>query len=135
MSNGPKYFMLVDDDVDDNYIHERAIIKNNSANVVITKNTAMEALKYLKSAVDINVPKPDVIFLDIMMPLMNGWEFLDEYNLLDKELQCPIVVIMLAGSQTPVNTATKAWGFVSEYTTKPLTTAIISDIVRRYLND
>ena len=45
--------MLVDDNPDDNFFHERAIKKNNPANIVITKNTGMEALEYLKSKKEI----------------------------------------------------------------------------------
>src|SRR5687768_7642245 len=95
MSKKLNCIMLVDDNHDDNFFHERAIKKNNLESIVITKNSGKEALEYLKSKTD---PHSDLIFLDINMPGMNGWEFLKEYNLLDKELQSGAVIIMLTTS-------------------------------------
>ena len=53
---------------------------------------------------------------------MNGWEFLEEYNRLDKELQSRAIIIMLTTSQNADDVAkAKTWSFVSDYITKPLT--------------
>ena len=41
--------MLVDDNQDDNFFHERVIKKNNAADLVLTKTSALDALEYLKS--------------------------------------------------------------------------------------
>jgi CheY-like chemotaxis protein len=64
---------------------------------------------------------------------MNGWEFLDAYNLLEKEFQCRAVITMLTTSQNPDDQVrAKAWGFVSGYITKPLTPKIMGDIIDQY---
>ena len=68
--------MLVDDNQNDNFFHEREIKKNNVETIVITKNTGIEALQYLKEKKVDEDLQPDLIFLDINMPGMNGWEFL-----------------------------------------------------------
>lgn len=125
--------MLVDDNHDDNFFHEREIKKNNIATIVITKNTGLEALEYLKSKKNITDMHPDLIFLDINMPGMNGWEFLQEYNRLDKELQSRIIIIMLTTSDNPDDELkAKTWDFVSDYITKPLTKEIMRDIIKNY---
>lgn len=127
--------MLVDDDADDNFIHEREIKKNNWADIVISKNTGMKALDYLKSNKDKD-RYPDLIFLDINMPCMNGWEFLEEYSRLDKELQSRAIIIMLTTSAYPDEVArAKAWSFVSDFRTKPLTNEIMKDISNKYFNN
>jgi CheY-like chemotaxis protein len=127
--------MLVDDNHDDNFFHEREIKKNNHATIVITKNTGLEALEYLKSKKDITQVQPDLIFLDINMPGMNGWEFLKEYNRLDKKLQSQVIIIMLTTSDNPDDEArSKTWNFVSDYLTKPLTKEILEVIVNKYFH-
>ena len=127
--------MLVDDNHDDNFYHEREIKKINLTNIVKTKNSGIEALEYLKSKNNNKDPHPDLIFLDINMPGMNGWEFLQEYNKLDKELQSHAIIIMLTTSQNPDDEArAKTWPFVSDYVTKPLTKEIMQNIVNKYFN-
>lgn len=64
---------------------------------------------------------PDVIFLDINMPEMNGWEFLDEYNILLPRLPKPIKVYMVSSS---VNSSdmqrSRSYGSVADYLVKPV---------------
>ncbi len=126
--------MLVDDNRDDNFFHERAIKKNNPATIVVSKNTAREALEYLKSKKEEDT-HPDLIFLDINMPGVNGWEFLEEYNRLDKELQSRAVVIMLTTSSNPDDMAkAKVWSCVSEYRIKPLTHDVVKELIAKYFH-
>lgn len=133
MSKNLRCIMLVDDNHDDNFFHEREIKKNNLATIVIAKNTGLEALEYLKSKKDIKHVQPDLIFLDINMPGMNGWEFLKEYNQLDNKLQSHVIIIMLTTSDNPDDEArSKTWSFVSDYITKPLTKEIMKDIIKKY---
>jgi CheY-like chemotaxis protein len=60
------------------------------------------------------------------MPIMNGWEFLEQYNQLDKTLQSKAIIIMLTTSQNPEDEEkAKTWNFVSDYVTKPLTSSTL----------
>jgi CheY-like chemotaxis protein len=122
--------MLVDDSPDDNFFHEREIKKADLTNLVVTKNSGKKALEYLKSKED---PRSDLIFLDINMPGMNGWEFLEEYNQLDKELQGHAIIIMLTTSDNSDDLErAKTWHIVSDYITKPLTKEMMKDIADKY---
>lgn len=128
--------MLIDDNEHDNFFHEREIKKNNSETFVITKKSGIEALEYLKSKKNNDNIQPDLIFLDINMPGMNGWEFLEEYNKLDKEIQSRVIVIMLTTSDNPDDTnRAKTWKFVSDYITKPLTKERLKDIIEIHFNE
>jgi len=125
--------MLVDDDDDDNFFHARAIKENKLAETVIIQDSAKKALKYLRDKED---PTSDLIFLDINMPVMSGWEFLNEYGQLDKDLRGKTIIIMLSTSQNPTDIAkSKTWDFVSDYVTKPLTKEILERIIRKYFNN
>jgi CheY-like chemotaxis protein len=136
METKPKCIMLVDDNPDDNFFHEREIKKNNVNHLVIIKNSGLAALEYLKSKTSNKDPHPDLIFLDINMPGMNGWQFLKEYNQLGKELQSKAIVIMLTTSDNENDiTESKKWNFVSDYKTKPLTKTIVKAIVEHYFED
>lgn len=123
--------MLVDDNPDDNFYHARSISKNNPLDVVITKNTGMKALEYLTKKD--GGAHPDLIFLDINMPGMNGWEFLEEYDQLDKEFQSRAIIIMLTTSENPDDMAkAKACASVSDYKSKPLTEEVMREIINKY---
>ena len=133
MNTKLKCIMLVDDDKNDNFFHERAIKKSNLNTIVIAKNSGMKALEYLKSLKDNSDLQPDLIFLDINMPGMNSWDFLKEYDLLDKELLNRMIVIMLTTSDNPDDKArAKTWKYVSDYIIKPLTKEKMDDIASRY---
>jgi CheY-like chemotaxis protein len=127
-----KYIMLIDDDEDDNYFHAKAIKKNNPENVVIIQNSGIKALEYLKSGTEM-APRPSLIFLDINMPRMNGWEFLNAYNLLTREKQSEAIIIMLTTSQNLADRArANSWSFVFDYISKPLTELMMDDIIKKY---
>lgn len=121
--------LLIDDDKNDNFYHEREINKTNSEISVITKTSGMEALEYLKS----NQNKPDLIFLDINMPIWDGWAFLLEYSQLSKEIQNGIIIMVLTSSRNPTDELrAKAWGFVSGFIIKPLSKEVMEDIIKKH---
>ncbi|MEO6722191.1 MAG: response regulator [Ferruginibacter sp.] len=124
--------MLVDDNADDNFFHEREIKKGHLAPIVVTKNSGRKALEYLKLKTE---PHTDLIFLDINMPGMNGWEFLKEYSQLDEALQSRAIIIMLTTSDNADDVAkANTYSFVSDFLTKPLTKEIMAGIVKKYFN-
>lgn len=123
--------MLVDDNPDDNFYHEREIKKSSLAHSIITKQNAMDAITYLKSRKpDENAP-PELIFLDINMPGMSGWDFLSEYNILDPDLKSHVIVVMLTTSDNPADIE-RAKHSVTEYRTKPLTRDMLHEIIDKH---
>jgi CheY-like chemotaxis protein len=133
MKNKLKCIMLVDDNPDDNFYHEREIRKSNLADIVIViKTSGIDALEYLKLDKSENI-HPDLILLDINMPAMNGWEFVQEYNKLDKEQQSRAIIVMLTTSDNPEEKAkAKALGSVLDFITKPLTRLTMKAIHDKY---
>ena len=125
--------MLVDDNPDDNFFHERVIKKNNIAEIVVAQQTGRDALEYLKMEKENENLHPDLIFLDINMPGMNGWEFLEEYGKLDEKFKSRAVVIMLTTSENPDDKLkAEAMNAASEFKTKPLTKEMLDEIMEKY---
>ena len=85
----PKFetVMIIDDNTIDLYISSRLIIKNNFGKKVIEYSDAREALQYLQDNQDNIAALPQVIFVDIYMPLMSGFEFLEAYDKLPNSLK------------------------------------------------
>jgi CheY-like chemotaxis protein len=130
-----KCIMLIDDNRDDNFIHERVIRKCNAATSVVVQQTGRGALEYLRSKGVGDELHPSLIFLDINMPGMNGWEFLEEYGRLDASFKSSVVVVMLTTSDNPDDRA-KAVGMnvATDFKTKPLTREMLEDVMDKHLN-
>lgn len=125
--------MLVDDNPDDNFFHERVILKNNAAASVVIKQSGKEALEYLKTKHLHSDKHPDLIFTDINMPGMNGWEFIEEYKKLDKALQSLAIVVMLTTSENPDDKLkTQQANLPLDFKTKPLTKTMLDEIIGKY---
>ena len=128
--------LLIDDDRATNFLHEMILNDMGCADKIVAVEGAMEALDYLKSNVDGKHPQPDLIFLDINMPAMNGWEFLDEYEKLDDLEKGRFVLMMLTTSLNPddrenANTLPIVAGFLS----KPLTEEMVQDVLEKNFPD
>lgn len=125
--------LLIDDDPDDNYIHQLVINDWGKCDAIRVVENGPDALAYLSGADDPNYIRPEVILLDINMPGMNGFEFLEEYHQLDSHLKSNVVVMMLTTSLNPadVNRAGQ-YDEVTGYRNKPLTKAMLEEVVQEH---
>lgn len=114
-----KHILLIDDDYATNKLHQIHIKKLGIVDSITVVNNGKEALEVL---FDENFnPKliPELIFLDINMPIMGGWEFIESYQKLS---MVPLSkIIMLTASINPQDqTLGKTHPFISGYVGKPL---------------
>jgi CheY-like chemotaxis protein len=83
--------LLIDDDEEDNYFHQIIIGEMNITAYIKVTLSGFEALDFLKNEKNL---KPDLLLLDINMPKMNGWEFLEQHDKLKKEQKAKLIVVM-----------------------------------------
>ncbi len=131
--------LLIDDDVPTNFIH-RKILQTSNIEVDITAITsaqeALEFLTYSGKYENCNNPRPGLIFLDINMPGMSGWDFMQEYRNLEKVKKEDIKVIMLTTSLNPDDEAMASQNKeILNFMHKPLTREIFAKIASEYFEE
>jgi CheY-like chemotaxis protein len=123
--------LLIDDEEVANYINETIIRRVDCCETVVSVQSGQAALDYLTKGTGGVYPQPDLIFLDINMPGMNGWEFLERYKKLKKSQQGKIIVVMLTSSVNPDDVAkARTVEEISEFKTKPMTEEMLMEILR-----
>ncbi len=125
--------LLVDDDPDDNHYHQIIIKRMNIVEHIDIAANGIEALAYLRNEAN---KIPDIIFLDLNMPKMNGWEFLEKYKDFSPEKKAKVLVVILTTSANPDDVKKgEEVPDVTRYETKPLTDELMSDILQKYFPD
>lgn len=116
-----KRVLLVDDNDIDNFINERIITSSFFGEKVTVKTSAQAALDFLKANASNADVLPEVIFLDLNMPVMDGFAFLREYENMPDSIKntCKIVVLSSSISPDDINKASTN-PFVKKYLNKPL---------------
>jgi CheY-like chemotaxis protein len=123
--------MLIDDSQIDNMVNTHILTKNNVAEHIIVHSSATNALTYLSANVNSNDENtiPQVILLDINMPIMNGFGFLTEFEKYPTELLNRIKVIILTSSVDPYDIRrSKEFRTVHNFISKPLSLEHLNSI-------
>lgn len=125
--------MLIDDHHPTNILHTIAIETADCVDEIITFVNPEKALNYLENLNSEEKIRPNLIFLDINMPGMNGWEFLEKYNQLSKEKKSESILMMLTTSTHPDDLKKAEENEdVFDYIIKPLTHQIFLELVDKY---
>jgi CheY-like chemotaxis protein len=121
--------MLIDDNDLDIMVNKKLLETENFSSQTVTHTSAEAALDYLKSNANSIDALPKVIFLDIMMPGLDGFGFLDEFGKLDESVKKKARIVMLSTSESfkDLNRANQNPN-VYKFLNKPLTAAALKAI-------
>ena len=128
--------MLVDDNDTDNFISKRIIEITKFAHRIEVKNSGKSALEYLESEKDNPKNLPNIIFLDINMPIVDGFVFLFEFEMFPEELKnkCRIVILSSSDNKKDIEKIVDN-DYVIKFLTKPLSAQALNEIKTTTLND
>ena len=122
--------VLIDDDAISNFLSSKLIEKEQFAGKVVSYLSAEDALTSISEVLSANVAEsPDIIFLDINMPSMDGWGFLEEYKKLPKDFtsRCRLFMLSSAVDKKDIVQA-RSYKEVEEFISKPLSPEILNFI-------
>lgn len=128
-----KDILLIDDNEADNFLNEYALKEMGCTDTVYAVKSGPDALKFLRARQDEGLEPPELIFLDINMPGMNGWEFLEAYEALNSGAKTDIVIVMLSTSLNPDDQEKAAHlEAISDFKNKPITEEKMMEIVKTF---
>lgn len=108
--------MLIDDDHLTNFYNKIILEMGKAANEIVVFENGNTALDYLKD----NDNKVDLILLDINMPLMNGWQFLEHYDKLDDKRKAKMIIMLTSSAHSDDKKMVEKHGSVKKFINKPL---------------
>jgi len=133
--------LLIDDDEPTNFLNRMTVEQSGCTRHVAVAQSGQEALDFLMgqrpaSGDRAHCPHPDLIFLDINMPAMDGWEFMEKYKGLPKEQKASIVLIMLTTSLNPDDEKkTRHIPEIAGFENKPLKEPQLRRLLKKYFPD
>lgn len=129
-----KKLLCIDDDEITLMLIKMVTEKASFAKEVITAANGKEALDYYYNLLhsEIKVAPPELVFLDLNMPVMNGWEFLDEFIQKVYPSFPDTKIVVLSSSSNPVDKEkAKQYPIIIGYIPKPITADLIKMLVKK----
>jgi CheY-like chemotaxis protein len=124
--------LLVDDDQTTNFLNKLLLTRLQVTEQVLVATNGEEALRVLAQQGSEPATRPNLILLDMNMPVLNGLAFLEAYAQLPSTVQDAIVIVMLTTSLHPVDLARAQQLPIAGFLNKPLTEAKVADLLREH---
>ena len=113
---------FVDNDEVYLFLIRKVIEKRYKGNTILEFYNGLEAIEFIKENIKEKRLLPDIIFLDINMPVMDGWEFIESFKRIKQEIPKPITIYMVSSSVDDADLdRAKNIKEISEFICKPMT--------------
>ena len=123
---------IVDDDPI--FVYGTKVLLNHNkdiANDILVYENGKEALDSLSAMVEDGDNLPDIIFLDLNMPVMDGWRFLEAFIKIPID-KMPLVFIATSSIDEDDKLKAKQYPIVKEFLTKPLSESLLRELIEKY---
>lgn len=125
-----KVNLLVIDDDDINIFIIKKIVEKTGFDIdMVSKSNGQQAIDYIKNAIDANEVLPNLILIDINMPVMNGWEFIEAYQKLGIEMPVDLYILSSSVYENDIE-KTKSYDSVKGFISKPLSMERLTELIR-----
>lgn len=128
----PLIISIIDDDEIYKFTVTKTIEIKQLAEKILTFADGEEGITFLTENYDNTEILPDLIFLDINMPIMDGFQFMDEYQKIQSKFKKKITIFMITSSVDPVDLAhAKEYKEISDFIVKPIKPDTLEAIIKR----
>lgn len=128
-------FCIVDDDDIYQLTTSLLLKRTNMVDKIIMFSDGLSAINFFKEEIGNIENIPEILFLDINMPVMDGWEFLEQYLLIKPMMPKTVVIYMVSSSVDERDyLKAKSMSALSGYMVKPISSKNIMDIIAEVLN-
>lgn len=127
-----KNIAIVDDDEIFVFLTKKVIERSNVVELIKIFNNGLEALNYFRENQNTPEALPEIILLDLSMPIMDGWQFLDEYVKLNIKPAKKLTIYICSSSISPDDIErAKKISIVTDYLIKPVTKEKLVQIIEK----
>lgn len=135
MTKTPLLISIIDDDEIHQFMLTRIINTHKLADKILSFPDGEKAYHYLRDNISIEENIPDVIFLDNSMPIMDGYQFIEEYAKLENEIKKKVLIFMVSSSVNEIDIdRAKKINQISDYFIKPIETEEVKEILENLEN-
>ncbi|MGF1923883.1 MAG: response regulator [Bacteroidia bacterium] len=125
-----KLNLLVIDDDDINVFIIKKIVEKTGFDIdMVARNNGQQAIDYIKETIAQNSPLPRLVLIDINMPVMNGWEFIEAYESLGIEQKVDMYILSSSVYENDIE-KTKSYKAVKGFISKPLSMERLTELVK-----
>ena len=127
---------LIDDDEVFVFLTKKAIERTHLVELIRVFSNGLDAIDFLRENSNNVDALPEIILLDLSMPIMDGWQFLDQFSKLAPKIEKKIIIYLCSSSISPNDIQlAKKNSLVTDYVIKPITKEKLIELIKNMIED